>query len=361
MSAGRDPGPVRPDHYGPGSPETAQRKASMREVARYAGVAMSSVSRVLSGHADVSPQMRKRVLEAVEVLGYEPDMLARSLRRRETRTVGFVVGDISNPVFAGIFEGVEGRLREAGYSLLAANSAGDPARDAEQIGLLEQRRVDGLILSLVDDTHPPTIDRLRHTQCPVVLLDRDLPLGLRASRVLSDHAGGMADAVRHLLDLGHRRIALLLGQSMRPSIERRAGFERAFAERGLAPTYAIRAGRLSVEHGVTATRELLDLAEPPTAIIAGGNQLMIGALKVIAGRGIELGRDLSFVGCDEVSIADLYRPSIAVIRRDTVELGRAAAELLVRRLQGEQEVSEVVLPTEFVARASCAAPAGASA
>lgn len=356
MSTGHDDRPAVPGDHGPGSAQTAQRKTSMREVARFAGVAMSSVSRVLSGHADVSPQMRRRVLEAVEVLGYEPDMLAQSLRRRETRTAGFVVGDISNPVFAGIFEGVEGRLREAGYSLLAANSAGDPMRDAEQIALLEQRRVDGLILSLVDDTHPPTIDRLRHTQCPVVLLDRSLPLGMRASRVLSDHAAGMADAVRHLLDLGHRQIALLLGQTMRPSIERRAGFERAFAERGLPPTYEIRTGRLSVEYGAAATRELLDLPHAPTAIIAGSNQLMIGALKVIAARDVELGRDLSFVGCDEVSIADLYRPRIAVIRRDTVELGRAAAELLVRRLQGESEDSELVLPTEFVARESCAAP-----
>src|SRR5579871_4842415 len=159
-------------------------RSSMREVAEKAGVAMSSVSRVMSGHPDVSPAMRSRVLAAVDELGYEPDMLAQSLRRRETLTVGFVVGDISNPLLAEIVMGFEATLHENGYSMLLTNSLGDPAMEAAHIGLLSQRRVDGLVISVLDETHPETIVRLRELEIPVVVLDRTVP-GISVSRVLS--------------------------------------------------------------------------------------------------------------------------------------------------------------------------------
>jgi LacI family transcriptional regulator, galactose operon repressor len=132
---------------------TASGRSSMRQVAEMAGVAMSSVSRVLSGHPDVSPAMRERVMEAVERLGYEPDLLAQSLRRKATRSVGFVVGDISNPLLAEITLGAETTLREAGYSMLLTNSENDPALDASHVRLLMQRRVDGLMLSLASEDH----------------------------------------------------------------------------------------------------------------------------------------------------------------------------------------------------------------
>ena len=113
---------------------------------------------------------------------------------------------------------------------------------------------------------------------------------------------------------------------------------------------------MSVEQGVAAMRGLLDLAEPPTAVIAGGNQLMLGALRTVSERGVTLGRELSFVGCDDVAITDLFQPAVAVVRRDNFAMGRAAAELLLARMREESAPSDVVLPTEFVARPSCGAP-----
>ncbi len=145
----------------------------MREVAELAGVAMSSVSRVLSKHPDVSPAMRRRVLAAVDQLGYKPDLLAQSLRRRATQSVGFVVGDISNPLIAEIVHGAETTLREAGYSMLLTNSESDAALDADHIRLLEQRRVDGLILSLAQEAHGPTLEALRQLAIPFVVVDRE--------------------------------------------------------------------------------------------------------------------------------------------------------------------------------------------
>src|SRR5213082_1578211 len=147
-------------------------RSSMREVADLAGVAMSSVSRVLSGHPDVSPKMRERVLAAVDELGYKPDLLAQSLRRRETLSVGFVVGDISNPLVAEIVTGAESTLHANGYSMLLTNSLGDPQLEVAHIRLLARRRVDGLVISVLDESHQDALGALRELDIPIVVLDR---------------------------------------------------------------------------------------------------------------------------------------------------------------------------------------------
>lgn len=328
----------------------------MREVADAAGVAMSSVSRVLSGHPDVSEEMRRRVMLAVDALGYAPDMLAQSLRRRATLTIGFVAGDISNPLMASIVEGAERELQRGEYAMLLANSEGDAQRDADHVRLFEQRRVDGLVLSLAREDHDDTLAALDQTDVPRVAVDRQLPAEVRASGVFSDHRSGMREAVGHLLDLGHRRIGLILGRPVRPARERLRGLEDAYADRGLPRDYDVCEGVLSAEHGRRATVRLLDAPEPPTAIVMGGNQLVLGTLQELRARSLTVGADVSLVGCDSISTTELYDPPIAVIRRDTAELGRRAAELLLRRLDGAAAPESVTLPTEFVPRASCAPP-----
>jgi LacI family transcriptional regulator len=300
--------------------------------------------------------MTEKVERAVEELNYRPDILAQSLRRRETLSIGFVAGDISNPLVAEIVTGAESTLHANGYSMLLTNSLGDPLLEAAHITLLSRRRVDGLAISVLDESHPEPLAKLRELDIPVVLLDRNLPADIPVSRVLSDHRSGMKAAGLHLLELGHRRIGLIAGAGVRPAQERRAGLEEAFAERGLPATYTADEGVFSVEHGAAAMRRLLDLPEPPTAIIAGGNQLMLGALRVVSERGLRLGQDLSFVGCDDVAITDLYQPPVAVVRRDNFAMGRTAAELLLARLRDDAPPSDVVLPTEFVARPSCGPP-----
>ena len=327
-------------------------RASMREVADLAGVAMSSVSRVLSDHPDASDAMRARVLAAVSELGYQPDLLAQSLRRQETKTIGFAVGDISNQLFAEIVAAAETRLRGAGYSMLLTNSEGSPDLDAVHIALLHQRRVDGLIVSVSDERNENMLLALERLDVPVVVLDRNVNVG-RALHVYTDHQPGMRHAVGHLLDLGHRRIAMICGQPLRPTNERRAALEACYEERGLPKTYRIFEGRLSVEYGARATAEMLALANPPTAIIAGGNQLMLGAIQVLHARGIRLGRDMSFVGCDDIPISELYDPPIAVVRRDNAAIGRCAADLMLQALPDPDYVADMLLPVEFIARPSC--------
>jgi LacI family transcriptional regulator len=335
-----------------------RRRASMREVAERAGVAISSVSRTLSGHPDVSEGMRRRVLAAVDELDYRPDLLAQGLRSRATRSIGFVAGDISNPLLAQIVRGAEVALRQAGYSMLLTNSLVDPELDHHNIELLDQRRADGMIVLLVSETHRPTIQALSALQVPVVVVERDFPPQMRVSRVLSNHRVGMSVAAEHLLELGHRRIAVIGGQAVRPTRERREAVAGMMGRFGIGrENLLVREGVFSVEHGAAATRELLDLDSPPTALIAGSNQIMIGALQIIGGRGLELARDLSFIGVDDVDIASLYRPRISVVDRDRVAIGTVAAELvlsLVRDPAGPPR--EVILPTTFISRESCGPP-----
>lgn len=326
----------------------------MRQVAELAGVAMSSVSRVLSNHPDASPAMRERVLEAVEQLGYEPDLLAQSLRRQQTHSIGFIVRDISNPLFAEIALGAETRLRASGYSMLLTNSEGRSELDVEHLRLFVRRRVDGLLLSLTAEDDPETLRVLGQLETPAVILDRDLPADVGTASVLFDHRRGMRDAVGHLLALGHRRIALIAGAPVRPTHERGAGLALAFEERGLPPTFEVLDGNFSPSHGERAMRSLLRRAEPPTAVIVGGNQLLAGVLRVVAAAGVELGKTLSLVSCDDVDLTQVYRPRIDVISRDNRRMGSEAAELLLRRLGGETSgETQRCLPTTYEQRESC--------
>jgi LacI family transcriptional regulator len=340
------------DPYG-----STRSRASMREVADLADVAISSVSRVLSGHPDVSAQMRERVMSAVARLDYEPDFLAQSLRRGQTLSVGFVLADISNPLMADIVLGAEAVLRSAGYSLLLMNSENDPALDAAHIRFFQSRRVDGMILSLASETDTATLDLIGQVDGPVVVIDREVPTRLGASAAVNDHRPGMEAAVEHLIDLGHRRIALITGSVAQLPGRERMDAMRAVVARRPEPVEAVYLpGSFSAEHGEAATRLALTGDPRPTAIIAGGNQLLIGCLRVLREMGLAVARDVSVVTCDDVPLSELYEPPIASIGRDTVGLGRIAAELLIGRLMGGDEPRTEVLPTTFTPRPSCVPP-----
>ena len=333
--------------------DVRRKRASMREVAELANVAISSVSRVLSEHPDVSAEMRERVLVAVRQLEYEPDFLAQSLRRGATLSVGYVVGDISNPLIATITSGAESVLRSAGYSMLLMNSENDPELDAAHIRFFQARRVDGMILSLASERRPETLDVLAQVDVPIIVIDRDVPADLRASIVRNDHREGMRAAVEHLLDLGHRRIALITGAlDLWPVRQRIAGMAEAVAARAIPDETISLVGSLSAEHGERSTEQLLAMHPRPTAIVAGGNQVLAGCVRAFGRHGIRVPTDMSLVTCDEVDLSELHSPPIASVARDTLLLGRTAAQLMVERLGGG-EPRTVLLPTTYTPRPSC--------
>lgn len=331
-----------------------QREATMKDVAEHAGVALSSVSRVLNDHPDVSTQMKVDVYDAIHAVGYEPNLLASSLRRGSTKTIGFLASDISNPLFAEIALGAERRLDDAGYTMVLANSEGSGVRDEEMIRLFRWRRTDGLILSVSDERRQGTLTELARLGEPIVLIDRDVKGLEGASGVSSDHASGMRAAVDHLLDLGHTNIALVSGpKGLRPVRERSRGFRKSFRARGLEPTeFLVGAGSFSAESGEEATLELFSLDTPPTAIIAAGNLLLTGVLRALRRLNLAVGTDVALVSCDEVPLTELHTPPITVIERDAVKMGELAAELLLERLGTDGAARRILVPTSLVIRDS---------
>jgi LacI family transcriptional regulator len=337
---------------GPLEPATA---VTIRDVARKARVSLSSVSRVLTEHPDVSRTMQQRVLKATASLGYEPHFIAQSLRRGVTDTLGFLIGDISNPVFADVIRGAEDLARSKGYAVMLTNSEGDPELDAKHLHLFLRRRVDGIILSTAEIGSPEVARALLHPTVPFVVLDRDTPAHSRVSSVFGDHATGMREATSHLLLRGHRAIALISGsEQLKPARERLLGYRAAFESAGVKPRPdLIRIGSLRPEFGREQAVDLLRGPNAPTAIIAASNRLLAGVLEGIHQTDYVVGRDLALVGCDDVDLARLYRPAISVVVRDQYKMGQVACELIIERLTNpDAPIRTVTLPTQFVARAS---------
>ena len=327
----------------------------IRDVAAHAGVSLSSVSRVLSDAPFVSADLRARVLAAVEALGYRPNQLARSLRSQVSKTVGFIVGDISNPLFSRIVSGAEHTLRAHGYSVLLADSEGKPDLDRANVELLAQRRVDGLLVSLCSEDHEATYAALRNSGVPSVFIDRDARKGASQGAVLGDHAGGMTAAVEHLLDLGHRRIGFVGGSKVRPTLERMRALERCYERRGLAPDYRTATATFSEDFGIRGTHALLAAPAPCTALIFGGAHLLVGGLREIERRGLCVPQELSVVACDESDVTKVFRPHLSCIKRDLALLGREAATMLMHIVGGKRTRREVLVPARFDPGESCMA------
>lgn len=327
------------------------RTIGVREVAERAQVAISSVSRVLTDHPNVSEQMRARVLAAVEDLGYEPDLLAQSLRRGRTYTIGFVVRDISNPILAEIALGAETALSAAGYSMLLANSHGEPDQDAAGIHMFRRRRVDGLLLSLSDESNARTREELKRLDGSAVLIDREMPEVPTLSAVLGDHATSARQALRLMIDLGHRHIGVISGSSqIYPMREIDRVVREVCGQAGVKLT--MEAGPFTPEDGAARAERLLSGRDRPTALLTTSNQIFVGALHVIQARGLRIPDDLSIVTFDDIPLLDLLDPPIGVISRLPREIGRRAAEQLIAQLRDDAPPRTIVTPTSFEPRGS---------
>lgn len=329
----------------PGSP-------NLKEVARRAGVGLGSASRVLSGHASASPAMQKRVLRAAEELGYVPNMLARGLKRRSSLAVGFVASDIANPLVADIYRGAEEVLTKAGYSMVLTDSDDTPHADGERLRTLRQRQVEGIIMLSVTEDDPVLLSEIAKLEEPLIVIDREFPLSPMRSAVLTDHFSGVYDATRHLLSLGHRHIALVTGRDVRPARERRRAMEGAIADGEPKTSLVVLEGNLSEAHGARAIRVLMERQDRPTAVILGGNQLLVGALLELRKHHVTVGSDLSLVTCDEQALGQLNDPPVAAVVRDVRRIGHVAAELFLEQRAGSKP-RIVSVPTSFVPTKSC--------
>jgi LacI family transcriptional regulator len=340
--------------------EDGPSAVTIKDVAALAGVALSSVSRVLSGHPDVSAKMKERVEAAAAELNYEPHLLAQSLRRGSTRTIGFVLRDISNPMFAQIARRCEQELRAAGYSMILTNSDGDVDAEPANLALMRRRRVDGVIVSLVSETSDNTRAALAGLNVPVVLLDREVQ-GAAYAAVLCDHFTGVKRATEELLMRGHRRIALITGEvDVRSSRERIRGYRAAFEEAGVpVDEEMLHAGGFDTEYAQAKVMRMLSSSRKPTAILTGGVATTAGAMRALRQLRRDPQSEVALVALDEWPMFDVFAPDLASVARDYDEMGTAAAWLMLDMLGGS-EAREIVIDTVFTPRASITAAAEAT-
>jgi LacI family transcriptional regulator len=337
---------------------SARDKASIRDVALAAGVAIGTVSRVIHGNVSVSADVRERVQEAIRQLKYEPNQVAQSMRLGATKTVACATRDISMSGFGTIVNAAEDVLRSRGYTLLLALTDERKDRELEVIKVFTHRRVDGIIMTTSSEEDAELSETVRNLSVPVVLLDRDFPKEVDA--VTIDHFRGTFAAVEHLMSLGHTEIALLTGRpTMRPARERIAGFEAAFAAAGRKLTPGlIRVGGFSADFGFREASALLASSARPTALICGGMGMLPGVLRAVNSHGLKIPADISIIAGADSDLASLTTPAMTAVRWSAEEEGRLAVELLLPRLEGYRgEAKRVMLPTELVVRGSCAPPA----
>ena len=332
------------------------KKVSVHDVAREAGVSIGSVSRVLNGGRYTSADLVARVGAAVRKLGYRPDAKAQSLRSGASRTVGCLITDITNPLYAACVSAIETRLAADGYMLLLACSRYDAEREAELLQLFQARGMDGLIVATLGEEEGATLEALRHSRVPVVVLDRELALDTDC--VLIDHRAGVAAAVQYLAAMGHKRIALFTpGLAMRPGRERMAGYTEAHQAAGLTVDRALVRGISNQIHtSYDETAQMLRAPRAPTAVIALGNQILSGVLRAIHEAGLAIPADISVISIGS-STADVSYPPLTQVRFDVEANGRVAAEVLLERLRHPQTAArQVTLATQLVVGSSCAAP-----
>ena len=329
-----------------------KQRVTIREVAAKAEVALSSVSRALSGHPDVSDEMRKRVKEIADELGYEPNLVAQSLRSGVTRTIGFVVRDINNPMFALLARSCENELLRNGYSMILVNSDGSIENENRNFSLLRRRRVDGIIASLVSEDSPYLIKNLDSPRSPIVLLDREVK-GISASAVLADHAAGVHEAVTHLIKAGHREIAFITGSNnVYPTRNRLQGFTKAFEDAKLKLQPDLMAiGGFDAEYALSHARILLHRNPAPTAILAGGHGALMGVSRALKEKKITMGKEIAFIALDQLPYLEVFSDNISTVYRDTEAIGREAARLILEGLDGEKPRVSLI-ESQFIERAS---------
>jgi LacI family repressor for deo operon, udp, cdd, tsx, nupC, and nupG len=334
--------------------------ANIIQVAKRAGVSTATVSRVLSNAALVAPDTRKRVLAAVQRLGYVPNAAAKNLRMLRTRKLLVTVPDISRPLFSLILQGIEESANREGYSVLLGDTQYDHGREERYASMLYQKEADGLIFlgRKLSTGVEAFVRSVRDARAPVVNALGFVPqLGIPSVQI--DNAAAGAEAMEHLYRLGHRKIGIVTGPALSfVSAERvRGAIARAKKQRSERHVIIMR-GDFSVESGVVAGERLLGRKDPPTAIFCCNDEMAMGVLHTARHRKLRVPDDLSVVGVDDIRYARFFEPPLTTVSQPMREMGEHAVRVLLSILNGGDKPPECVrLPHTLVVRASTAPPA----
>lgn len=336
------------------------RSTTLRDVANRAGVHPATASRALNPQtrALVNDETAARISRAAAELGYRPNPIARGLKTSRSGSIGTVIPDLNNPLFPPIVRGVEDVLSLAGYSALIVNTDNDADREAAQVASLRARQVEGMIFATAR-LHHPLLEQLVHEDVAVVLVNRKIE-SAAIPNVICDDTSGVAAALHHLTELGHRRIAHLAGpQSTSTGAVRLRAYRQAIADAGGADDDSLVqvCDYWTEEQGAAAVRRLLDAGTDFTAILAGNDLLALGAYDALGERGLVCPDDVSVVGFNDIRFMDKLRPPLTSVRIPHYEIGAEAARVLLERLtKGEIPAKSVLLPPSLVVRQSTGPP-----
>jgi LacI family transcriptional regulator len=338
--------------------------STISDVAKRAGVSAMTVSRVINGTGKTRAETRARVEAAIEELGYVPNALARQLRSKRTKTIALVVSDISNPFFTTIARGVEDFVVGHGFSVMFCNTDEDAAEEEQYLLMLIERQVDGVLL-VPSRSSGESFELLHSHRTPVVVIDRRVDTHAVDS-VRCDSEAGAHALVKHLVELGHRRIAVLTGSpGTSTSMDRVAGARRAVDEAGLAlPGTMVHYGsynygRSNQADGYRMALDMLATPGPlPTAVFCANNFIAYGAIRALREAGIRVPDDMSVVAFDDLPEEWISEPFLTVARQPAYDIGHRAESLLMDHITGAQAPAgvSVILPFELVIRRSSGAP-----
>lgn len=328
---------------------------TIRDVARRAGVAPITVSRVINNKGYFTNETRDRVNTAIQALGYMPNSLARSLRSRKTHMLALILTDITNPFWTTVARGVEDAASDASFNVILCNTDESEVEQERYLQVMLEKQVDGVLLVPVGDPYH-AIEFIHSQQVPLVILDRRLPGMLTVDVVRCDSEGGAYDLTRLLISLGHRSIAMLSGpRGISTSDDRVSGYHRALAE-ARRETEIILYGEFTLESGYRMTQRALALQPRPTAIFAGNNFIAIGALKALRNANLQVPEEMTVVGFDDLPQAMIVDPFLTVASQPAYSMGHKATEVLIARLSGlaPETSEEIVFPTRIIERRSAA-------
>jgi LacI family transcriptional regulator, galactose operon repressor len=331
-------------------------RVTIRDVARACRVDVSTVSRSIAGVRGISEQTRQRVLEAARRLNYVPNRVARGLVTGRSLSLGLLISDIRNPFFADVTRGAEEAAFAAGYDLILGNADLEPERQMRYIRSLVEKRVDGLVMNSVTALSKTEIEVLLSYRVPIVLLIR--PREASAfSTVSADNFEGGRMAGTYLHGLGHRHVAHLTGSSRHGNLwAREQGFRKAFQEAGGKGSRVVLRGDHSQQGAAGLARRLFGAHPEVTAVFAGNDAMAYGVLQAAAECGRRIPRDLSLIGFDNVDLSAIVHPPLTTIHQPKYEMGKAAVEILLRKIHEAQPVTEHrVLGVQLVERESCRA------
>lgn len=325
--------------------------ANIQQVAKQAGVSVATVSRVLNGKDKVSTKTKQKVEEAIQYLNYEPSMLGRNLRNSESRIVLILIPSISNPFYFEVIKGIENMALSQNYSILLCETDSKPEKEEIYFDLVRKKMADGII-SMDPAVNVETLKELAENHAIIQCSEYGGGIGIPYVTIDSEEAS--YHAVKHLIQIGHRKIALMNSdEKFLYARERRMGYERALQEHGipLDGEYIFYTQELGFEQGQQTMKKILQLQDRPTAVFAVSDLLAIGALKEINAAGLHVPEDVAVVGFDKIDFSNMTNPALTTVAQPMYKMGTVAARMLIEKIQGKI-VDSIVLGHELVIRES---------